>query len=135
MSSKTDFSEKMRQRSDADLVDIVTRLREDYQPEAVLAAEEELKSRDLPAEQIEALQEAANSTQEALDEKANEPLEGFWRVLCFLIPGGINLVLSFIFKAQGYDRKFTEAWKWTFYGFGFYIAVGLLMVGMIKALG
>jgi hypothetical protein len=36
------------------------------------------------------------------------------------------LVLAGTYKADGYDRKANEAWRWTFYGFGFYFGIVLL---------
>ncbi len=47
------FAEAMAKRSDADLIEIVIALRDDYQPEAVVAAESELRNRHLSEEEIE----------------------------------------------------------------------------------
>ena len=47
------FIEAMEKRSDSELLEIVTKLRNDYQPEAVEAAELVIKNRNLSTDQIE----------------------------------------------------------------------------------
>jgi len=54
---KENFSEVMSQRSDAELIEIVTVKREDYQADAVLAAEEEVQKRQIELAQIEKFRE------------------------------------------------------------------------------
>lgn len=50
---ENNFSKVMAQRSDSELLKIVNELRNDYQPEAIEAAEIELISRSLNNDQIE----------------------------------------------------------------------------------
>jgi hypothetical protein len=50
MSNK--FAKVMAERTDAELIHIITISREDYLPEALLAAENELEKRNLSPEQI-----------------------------------------------------------------------------------
>jgi len=62
-----DFSQVMSERTDKQLVDIVTFKRNEYQPEALLAAEQELARRQLTAdtfyrtEEFEEIEEIKNS--------------------------------------------------------------------------
>jgi len=117
----------MQQHTDAELIEIVTKLRDNYQSEAVAVAETEIKNRDLTLDMLKEAEKEVEQKQKDTKRKANEPLDTHWRVLCLLFPGVINIFLAFIFKGQGQDRKFKEAWRWTFYGFGFYIGFVLLM--------
>ena len=48
-----DFSEIMSKRSDIELIEIVKKNRDQYQPEAIEAAEAELKKRDLSLDKVE----------------------------------------------------------------------------------
>jgi len=128
METENKFSEVMKQRTDAELIEIVTNLRNDYQPDAVVAAEMEINSRNLTSVQIENAKEETEKKNAEIEFKAKEPLDIHWRVLCLIFPGFINFILAFVFKGQGQERKFREAWLWTFYGFGMYIVFFLLML-------
>jgi len=117
------FSDKMAQQTDAQLLVIVNERRADYLSEAILAAEHELASRNLSAEVIDqAIQQNAIEEELRLD-RANEPLNGFWKGLAFMFPGILVLMFSGTFKADGYDQKAKEMLTATLYGFGFYVAL------------
>jgi hypothetical protein len=121
------FTNVMSQRSDADLLKIVNEHRNDYQPEAVIAAENELTNRNLSTQQI---QEASkeNEIKHKIDtDKANTKLGSGWKILAFISPGIIYIIFSGVFKADGYDRKARELTQWTLYGFGFYVGFAILI--------
>lgn len=63
------FEEKMTERSDAELIEITTTHRVDYQPEAVVAAELELKKRNLTSIQLTEAYEQLAKKQKILDNK------------------------------------------------------------------
>ena len=67
------FAEAMSKRSDSELLEIVTKLRNDYQPEAVEAAEIEIKKRNLSTEQIEKAKEEIIVKEISLKEREKEP--------------------------------------------------------------
>ena len=129
MTTHNKFTEIMQQRSDAELLEIVTKLRDDYESDAVAAAETELKKRELTPDKLDQAEKEVEQKHKVIEETANQPLDIHWIVLCLLFPGLINFFLAFIFKGQGQDRKFKEAWRWTFYGFGFYISI--LIIALI----
>lgn len=130
-----DFPEAMRRRSDAELVEIVTRQRDDYLPEALAAAEAELGRRNLSAPQMEqARAEIVSSDIEKAD-RADEPLGDGWKVLLVLFPGLLALLIAGAFKADGYRRKHREVWTCTLYGFGAYFALGVSCSIMRGAFG
>jgi hypothetical protein len=64
-----DFTDIMRKRTDRELLIITTTERADYQPKALLAAEAELKSRNLTAEQLADAQAQVDETQREEEQK------------------------------------------------------------------
>jgi hypothetical protein len=122
-----DFTEPMKQASDAELLKIITTDRGNYQEAAIIAAETELSRRNLSSEQITAAEMFNEQQQKIILVKANAPLDAHWKVLTFIFPGVINLIFSGIFKGDGYERKARELVKWTLFGFGFYISLVLLI--------
>jgi len=122
------FTSSMVQLSDTELLKVVTISRNDYQPEAIEAAEIELKNRNLSVQQTEEAIKENESLEQIKIEKANKELGITLKVLSFIFPGIIQILFSRVFKADGYDRKARELLKWTFYGFGFYLGIVILIV-------
>ncbi|MES2764438.1 MAG: hypothetical protein V4642_01110 [Bacteroidota bacterium] len=120
------FEEVMAGRTDTELLKIVTGPQDGYQPAALEAAKKEFTRRNLSSDQVEISKQVIETEQKVKDEKANTPLGTGWKVLTFIFPGLIQLMLSGVFKADGYSRKSKELSRWTLYGFGFYIIVILL---------
>jgi len=118
----------MSERSDSELLKIVNELRNDYQVEAVEAAETELKNRNLNSTQIEEAIKYNEKTKQITIEKANDKLGTGWKILTFIFPGIIQVIFAVTFKADGYDRKAKELTKWTLYGFGFYFGFAFLII-------
>lgn len=123
-----DFTEIMAKRSDSELLEIVTKLKDDYQPDAVLAAELEIKKRNLSSEQIEIAKNEIKEKEKSLAEKENEPLEAGQKVLFFIFFWGvIPWGMAGTFKAKGYLKKYKDAWKFMKYGLLTFIGFDLLM--------
>ncbi len=120
------FNKVMQKKTNEQLLKIINSPGGDYQAEALEAANAELNSRDLSKAYLAGASQALQAEQEYKDEKANEPLGNIWKVLCFLLPGGIQIGFAANFKANGYNTKAKEIGKWTLYGVGFYIAIMLL---------
>lgn len=79
----TDFRDIMRSRTNSELVKITTLLRAEYQPEAVVAADEELSERGLSAEEHAALVaewQRKQAEQEEDDEQSETVSNWFRRV-------------------------------------------------------
>ena len=76
------FEDIMENKSDSELLEIVTKLKDDYQPDAVEAAKEEIENRNLSSEQIE-------SAENEIKEKENERLETGSRIMFFIFFWGI----------------------------------------------
>ena len=124
-----DFEKVMSQRTDAELIEIVTKKSEDYQQAALLAAEAELKKRNLSSEETEIANSEIEKKEKTILENSNAPLGIGWKLLTFFLPGIPNFLIARVLKAEGYDRKWREAWHWTFYGIMFY--VGLVVLAFI----
>ncbi len=128
------FTKVMSEKSDAELLKIVNEMRKDYQPDAVEAAELELKSRNLDTSQIEsALKENEIETQE-INHKANKKLGALWKTLAFIFPGILLIIFAGTFKVDGYHRKAKELTSWTLYGFGFYFGIAFLIIILSRLL-
>ena len=116
----------MEQRTDAELLEIVTQKSEDYQQDAIKAAEAELAKRNLSAEDTEIAHSELAQKEKDILEKANTPLGVGWKLFTFFVPGVPNFLIDRVLKAEGYDRKWREAWRWTLYGIIFYVVLVFL---------
>jgi hypothetical protein len=125
------FAEVMANRSNKELHEIVGILRDEYEPEAVAAAEAEAEKRKLAGELIQPIEKETKTKRQLNAEKANTPLQIYWKILTLLLPGLMNLLIADELKANGYQRQHKEIWQWFFYGAAFYI--GLFIFFLILA--
>ena len=96
----------MAEKSTSELLEITTRLRDDYRQEAIEAAENEIKKRDLSKKDLEIAKEEMIENDNALQKKANESLDIIQKSLFFIFFFGvIPWVIAGTFKAKGYDKK------------------------------
>ena len=123
-----DFDEVMSKRTDSELLKIVSSPEGDYQQLALDAAKRELATRNLSTEQVSIAEQEIEVEQKVKVEKANEPLNTGWKILTLIFPGVLQLFFSRAFISEGYDRKAKELVRWTFYGFGFYSGIILLII-------
>lgn len=120
-----DFEKAMKEAPDAELIRIVMTNRDEYQEAAIAVAEAELSKRNIPTEQLSQLK--TNQIKENIEKayKAARPLELPWKILAFLFPGILQLIIASTLKANGYDKKANDVGKWTLYGLSFYIALAI----------
>jgi hypothetical protein len=128
MSMENKFAEAMVKRTYAELHEIVGKLRNEYEPEAVAAAEAEVARRNLTGEKIEPKENIFRTQKKLIADKANAPLQIYWKIITFLLPGLLILLFADDLKAEGYERRYKEVWRWFFYGAGFYIGLLILLV-------
>ena len=147
-----DFSESMSQRSDKQIVDILTTKRSEYQPEAIAAAESEADKRKLNVSDF-VLSNATNTID--LDIKDTK-LEWYYKVSTFIFPALLTRFIVFIvksnpdlyllqlltipicivgqvyifrkLKAEGFVKKSLEFKKWTINSYIFYFALFILLI-------
>jgi len=124
----SDFRATMAARSDAELVEIVTVARRDYEEDAVRAAEEELASRELGEDREAELRAEVKEAARERSRLAREPLPWVVRALAFFVPAIILLmVLGQVLHERGYTRKRRELVTWAAFGLGFYFVLALAM--------
>jgi len=75
-----DFTEVMKTKSDSDLVEIVTKLRDDYQLDAIVAAETELKIRNISPDNIEHLKSEIEQKHNKKSQNEIDNDEGIQRI-------------------------------------------------------
>jgi len=126
---ENEFDEVMRKRTDADLIKIVNGPLDDYQPAALEAAKREFEKRNLSEAEIISVKQEILQQKEIDETKANTPLGAGLKIIAFIFPGIPLLLMSGLFKADGYDRKAREMVRWTLYGVAGY--AGLIILIMV----
>ena len=118
-----DFKKVMKENSDEELIKILTVSRADYQEEAIVAAENELHSRNLSEEKKESYRIVAEENFVRDVKKANEPLGTHLKVLTVIFPMIITFILSGFYKSNVYDKRAKELVMWTIFGFVIYFVI------------
>jgi hypothetical protein len=121
---KGDFKEVMSQHSDAELLEILTKFKDDYQPEAVVAAENEIKKRNLSlVEKYDALLEIEEKNVKTVA-KNNTSLDVIQKTLFLIFCWGvIPWLIAGTFKSAGFDKKYNDARKFIILGFAIYLVI------------
>jgi hypothetical protein len=125
---ENEFDEVMRKRTDAELIKIVTGPVDDYQSAALEAAKREFERRNLSETEVTTVKQEIFQAQAIEEAKANVPLPTALKIFAFILPGIPLLMMSGLFKADGYDRKAAEMVKWTLYGFAGYVGFVILII-------
>jgi hypothetical protein len=153
----TDFTKIMSERTDKQLVDIVTIKRGEYQPEAVIAAEKEIELRQLNAATFYTNEEIESIKNPILIHNADKTFDlshkictilfpaffiSFWAIVIqklegFRVFNGLGLpviVLSYYginrwLKDNGYETRRKGFLKWSGYTLYIYMAL-ILVVGL-----
>jgi hypothetical protein len=94
-----DFSEIMAQRTDKQLAEILMLRHNEYQPEALIAAEAEVKKRQINISALIAGPELAEAEKRKIDpqEKKDQGLNVGFKILTFLLPVILLIAGKFIF--------------------------------------
>ncbi|MEI6767267.1 MAG: hypothetical protein WCM76_16675 [Bacteroidota bacterium] len=120
-----DFSEVMSTQTDAELLRIVNELRSEYQPDAVLAAENELEKRKLTGAQILVAKARIIEKELSENEKAKKQLPVVWKVLTAIFPGIIQFIIALVLKERGYEKMSKDLIFWTLIGIA--ITIGFVL--------
>ncbi|MCL2131880.1 MAG: RDD family protein [Lentimicrobiaceae bacterium] len=96
MKQVEDFKDVMSRRTDEELIKIVTIGRNDYQPSAVIAAEEEMQKRQLDAAKIEQIESELKVEIEENKQLNNRRVNSLTRFIHFIIDTIIWLIIAFI---------------------------------------
>ena len=110
MSLPDDFWDQLTSKSDAELYDMLAH-EQDYLPEAVAAAKQEIGKRDLAPERAAQLEAAVQSQSAAEGAKADERLGWPMRILIFFLCAGIaGAILAVYYDSKGYKTKARDCW-------------------------
>lgn len=125
------FTIIMSEKDDVELIRITTSERADYQPEAVIAAEDELKKRNITpsickdfAEKVEKLVEVEKGRKE---EMQRLHLPTWVKVIAFIFPIPLLFIIGLILMLFGYQTRGNQLCKWVFFGWIFYFALYVFM--------
>jgi hypothetical protein len=129
MSLPPDFWETLPQKTDIDLYDMLARA-DDYLPEALAAAKEELRKRNLPPEHTARLQIIVESEKAEQRAKAEIPLSWPMRILVFFLCAGlVTILLAVYYDSKGFKRKARDCW--VMMGFSAVAHVLLALLGFL----
>ena len=125
--AKNNFKTAMKKRTFAELVEIVKKKRNDYQPEAVEAAEAELELRKQKGEKWEAPPKDEPVRKLTLAEKEVLPLPVIWKIATLILPGVMNIRMAEKLRKEGYKKQCDDLWHWFFYGLFFWVGILVLL--------
>jgi hypothetical protein len=119
----------MKEKSDGELIELVTKLKDDYQPAAVEAARKEIDERNLSTDQIETAESEIKERENTKLANAEQPLEA-WQAILFVVFcwGIIPWAIAGTFKADGYHRKYKDAWKFMKIGLVTFVLIPLALI-------
>ncbi len=123
------FTKIMNKKADYELLEIVTKLKDDYQLEAVEAAKKELEIRNLDNTEIEKAQSKLEWKEQIKDNIKLKPLEAGYKILFFFFGWGIiPWLIASTYKAKGFDKKYKDAWHFIIYGVLTYFVLTVLTI-------
>lgn len=128
MSLPKDFWEQLPLKTDAELYDVLAH-EDDYLPEAVAAARDEMSKRKLAPERVAQLEAAVQSQNAEAETKAQERLSWPMRVLVFVFCAGIfGALLAAYYDNRGYKKKALDCWVTLGVSVAFHIVLTILLL-------
>ena len=119
------FLEQLPLKSDAELYDMLAH-QDDYLPEALAAAKDELNKRNLAPERVAQIEATVQSQKAVAESKAQERLGWPMRIFIFLFCAGlVGAVLAVYYDSKGYNRKAADCWLAMGVSIAFYLAIGV----------
>lgn len=122
-----EFKRVMSERTDEQLIEIVTRKRHEYQPGALDAADAEFKRRALPLELMVRVDNEVTERDAVVAARSSAPLSVGWKILSFFFPGLVVFFAVLFLKANGRDRQAGELGRWALFGIGFYLLLAAIL--------
>jgi hypothetical protein len=110
MTLPKDFWEQLPLKMDAELYDMLAHP-DDYLPEALAAAKDELSKRNLAPERVAQLGAEVECQKAAADAKAQKRLDWPTRIVIFIFCAGLlGAVLAVYYDSKGYKQKAADCW-------------------------
>jgi phosphotransferase system glucose/maltose/N-acetylglucosamine-specific IIC component len=127
MSLPNDFGEQLPLKTDAELYDMLAH-QDDYLPEALAAAKDELSKRNLAPERVAQIEATVQSQKAAAETKAQERLGWPMRIFLFIFFAGIfGAVLAVYYDSKGYKRKASDCWITLGVSLAFHLVAGAFL--------
>jgi hypothetical protein len=127
MSLPKGFWEQVPLKTDAELYDMLAH-QDDYLPEAIAAAKDELSKRNLAPERVAQLEDTVQSQKAAAEAKAQERLGWPMRILIFIFCARLfGAVLAVYYDSKGYKRKASDCWITLGVSIAFHLGAGVLL--------
>jgi Predicted membrane protein/domain len=118
-----DFKDVMLRQTDEELVKIVTVDRENYQPLAIMAAEEEIKKRNISTAIIEQVKNDLTTAIEKQKEFCSKQVSLLTRLVHFIVDSILfNAIAGLLYTAFGLFVDFTEESPFEIWHFLFVLA-------------
>jgi hypothetical protein len=114
-------------RSNKELLDIITLDRERLDPGLVAEAEAEFKKRNISNEEVVELLKQYGLVLPGTPEYAKSKLGFIGKVFAFLFPGLLYIFYMGKIRSNVINRKAMDVRLWTLYGIGFYVAIILII--------
>ena len=128
---KNKFSTVMEKKDDIELIRITTSEKKDYQPEAIVAAKDELMKRNISASMYEdftnKVEKLIEIEKETENTKLQVPLPKSIKIIAFIFPVLLFFVIGIGLMMFGYQKRGKELCKWTFFGCIFYFTIAMLI--------
>ena len=110
MSLPPEFWENLSKKTDAELYEMLAHS-DDYEPDALEAAKEELHKRNLAPDKVARLESVTQSQKTTQETRANEPLGWPLRILIFVLCSGISgAIFAVYYDSKGFKRKAKDCW-------------------------
>jgi hypothetical protein len=124
MTLPRDFWEQLPEKTDAELYDIIAHP-EDYLPEALAAARDELSKRNLSPERTAELEGSVRAQEAKENARAQEPLGWPMRIFIFLFCAGlVGILMAVHYGNQGYKKKASDCWMTLALSMIFHVLLG-----------
>lgn len=127
MSLPKDFFVQLPLKTDGELYDMLAH-QDDYLPEALEAAKDELAKRNLAPERVAQLEATVQSQKVAEETKAQERLGWPMRIFIFIFCAGLfGALLAVYYDSKGYKKKASDCWITLGVSAAIHIVAGVLL--------
>jgi len=126
--SENPFFKVMKERTDAELIEILTLRSQDYQPEAVAAAKEIFKSRNLTFDEIKLASDELETKIQKSKIASSETLPWYLKVFYAFFPI-LGFAMALIYLSEQKTQKYHQAWSFALIPWLFLIFLSSLAKG------
>lgn len=126
MTNSSDYTDYMKDLSYPELIDIISKKRKEYNPEAIAAAEHELENRGFSTVKIKRIREEWDEVHSPDPYKANLPLPMNDKLMLLLFPKWFSWSHKNRLVQEGYFRQLNDITLWSALGYVTYFLIIVL---------